>query len=733
MAIFTLNNIPKNCAIDTYRAQVAAGAAKLRNDLDRILQGLPDDQKPKIKNVIDKITLIEASLDAVKLRLTTKRNWKHFEKTTLEADYLMKSTEVDSIAALLKDALKHLRATSKCPEVKEAHLLIENARSEHEALRERKCAEFLFEARKSAAQPLLRMISSASTKDHDVREGLYKQVYRLNNKNRYNLNTSDKISKYYSDIKKLEKESIKLFGSNDSQAVDKIKQFTTIAASWSDQYQQDIFTSNLYFGGKIRLSEDVVSNAELDKYRYSAKELMRKINVDLNAILGQEIKHKKITVKTRALIKMAIQTTQLNTFDFKLRPTWLRVGSTDLVANGLHEAHGSDPAERAIMDAYESLPRRTFDPYIKAAKKKLREQLAAHEALRREQSDAFLFEAKSLSAKKIIRQLDALKENNIGKCSFLKSRVKSIIDADENTVDRRRNALKFHEEIVGLSRDLVDFFNESDKDNVEKNANNVAEFSILSKRWVDPYYHDPIVRTLSDKMRETTGTVTTVVGTVFTVLGFVSLFVPVFGPIAATVFFALSFVSLYSVADRLFEMGRNIWHGRSVTVEQVKNMGFTAFISVGCGMAIGQVLAQIGVVLSTGSSIALHRAGAALAKGAASFIGAVKMCFFSVQAVFQSLFQRKQKAKSPQIDPMLEPSSARVAVPAQAIIAPVSKKTVFKRRKRPSSPITRIKAAHFGRQSMFATPKISRRVRIAHRKVQEHSPSFIRAKIPTKS
>ena len=703
MATFTLENLPNSAAIEKYRQQVAAGAAKLLDDLVNISCTLPDSERSKITNVINLIRAIRENKADIKLRLTARRTRKHLTKTIIKANGLSSGVEAGSVEKLLKNALKQLSPLSKHSGIQQAYFLIKNAQSNHELLREEKSADFLYDVRNASAEKLLKIISKAIGKDHDRKVQLHRHIYRLSKKNRFNLNTTDRINDYIDDVRKVEKDMLDLFGLEDSSIVHSIKQFSTTAIGWSDHYQQDAFTSNFYLGGKIRLSDNVLSHDQIKSYKDSAYDILEDIRNELESIRDKEFKGKGISAKVSAYIDHAIKNFQLEKHDCKLRPSWFRVGSTDLVANGLCEAHGSDPVEHAILDAIVGLPRRVFDPHVKAMRKMLHKYLGEHETLRRDKSNAFLFDAKRFSADKISRNLALLENKNIDVPSDLKTRLVAIRNATERSVDTRDKALSIHRNIVDISRDVIDFFNENDDDNTESAIISVVEFSTLSKRWIDPYYHNPIITTVADKARDLTGTLTTIVGTVCTVLGFVALFVPVFGPLASVFFFSLSFVSLYSVADRLFEMGRNIWHGRSVTVEQVKQMGFTAFISVGIGMAIGQVLAQIGIFISTHGSIAAHRAGSALAKGAASFVSAVKMCYFSVQAIFETAFQGRKKKESPQIDPLVGPEAARVNVPEKAIFATVSQKKQANRIRRvsPSPVLKRKKSKYKNRYGTF--------------------------------
>lgn len=100
---------------------------------------------------------------------------------------------------------------------------------------------------------------------------------------------------------------------------------------------------------------------------------------------------------------------------------------------------------------------------------------------------------------------------------------------------------------------------------------------------------------------------------------------------------------MYPIIDNIIEMARNKYHGRSITTEQLKKLGYTAFISIALCTAISYIFVLGGLAMKSFGSHQVRSIGRFIVKAVSRIIDSIKMVFFSFKGIIKNFSKNEKK------------------------------------------------------------------------------------------
>jgi hypothetical protein len=189
---------------------------------------------------------------------------------------------------------------------------------------------------------------------------------------------------------------------------------------------------------------------------------------------------------------------------------------------------------------------------------------------------AYIRRLRDRTADALMEQLNEISsaENTEEINSYLKT-IRAIKELDTNNLRTSAACLENNQKVNTLRNDLLKF----SKKNSDLTLAHLAEqLSVVTKRWIDPFYENPRELTKIEKARKIGKMIIINLAEILAVTAFILFFV--FPPASFPVGVAAA-IGMLPIFDGLFEIARNIWYGRSPTVEQVREVGIALFIVVG--------------------------------------------------------------------------------------------------------------------------------------------------------
>jgi len=167
---------------------------------------------------------------------------------------------------------------------------------------------------------------------------------------------------------------------------------------------------------------------------------------------------------------------------------------------------------------------------------------------------------------------DAVEEKKNFKNSLLE--IKALAEKKLRT---RAACLEATQKVNTLRNELVQF----NLKHPELKIDHLAEqLSVVTKRWIDPFYENPKEYTKIEMARRIFKLVIINLAEVLAVTALILFFVfpPASFPIGAA-----AAIGMIPIFDSAFELARNVWYGRTPTKMQMVEVGIASFIVVGLG------------------------------------------------------------------------------------------------------------------------------------------------------
>jgi hypothetical protein len=291
-----------------------------------------------------------------------------------------------------------------------------------------------------------------------------------------------------------------------------------------------------------------------------------------------------------------------------------------------------DQIEAFLIQLKASHPWYKRNKISNAIRKNIQEAESQLTAVRKEQKRRFLYQLKTHTAEAILQQLVALdkpqpiapseelrqeeieEEPRLALLSEVKKpeestvpleirvglqRVRDLQSADESMEDNanhlktREQVLEEHHRLVKLEKDLFTFIQGKDESGVLKEY--LTQLSVVTRRWLDPHYKQPVYSTAWEKFRVFMRGATAGLG----LIGAVGIIVSVllFPPLIP-IFTAISFCALYGCVDNIYEMAKNlVCYKRSPNRIQIRETAIFTLIVTALLGGIPGAIAGLGALL----------------------------------------------------------------------------------------------------------------------------------------
>lgn len=316
-------------------------------------------------------------------------------------------------------------------------------------------------------------------------------------------------------------------------------------------------------------------------YRHEATQLLSKLQLELNRVLEEQgcLKYQQLLTPLNVMIEKG---------NMPLRLSWFRLGTTELVAcdaaGCIYDKTGTDPVDQLLYKLKKNMRNISIKSIQKMMQQHIQKVRDEHEQLRRFSSIDFLNSAKSQVAFQLRAKMIAANFPQ-----HVITDVEQIAELNMNDVDTREKALFMHRKVKRLERHI----SEMTVDNDIKHLN--TELALLTKRWIDPFYQAPLVRSQYDKIRDQILVISSNIGSIAAVSAFALFFIPGMQPVSL-VMSMISLISMLPVLNTARDALSNLWYGRAITTDQAKKLGIGAVMlasAVGVGLGIISIASKI--------------------------------------------------------------------------------------------------------------------------------------------
>lgn len=138
---------------------------------------------------------------------------------------------------------------------------------------------------------------------------------------------------------------------------------------------------------------------------------------------------------------------------------------------------------------------------------------------------------------------------------------------------------------------------------ISKEFNSLArQLSIITKRELDPIYTKPRELTTGEKARQILKGITTSIGAVCAIGATIAAFIPGGQPIAL-ILGVISIVALFPMLDSIYEVGKNMYYGRSPTKGQTIELGIAIPLLAGLMFGAHALAPIVSAIAGSGAAI----------------------------------------------------------------------------------------------------------------------------------
>lgn len=128
------------------------------------------------------------------------------------------------------------------------------------------------------------------------------------------------------------------------------------------------------------------------------------------------------------------------------------------------------------------------------------------------------------------------------------------------------------------------------------------QLSIITKRELDPIYTKPRALTTGEKARQILKGITTSIGAVCAIGATIAAFIPGGQP-AALILGVISIVALFPMLDSIYEVGKNMYYGRSPTKGQTIELGIAIPLLAGLMFGAHALAPLVSAIAGSGAAI----------------------------------------------------------------------------------------------------------------------------------
>jgi len=235
-----------------------------------------------------------------------------------------------------------------------------------------------------------------------------------------------------------------------------------------------------------------------------------------------------------------------------------RVGNTSILVNdqAVKSTSTYELLHAELSVALKKLSR--FRSHDRAERKAINVALEELEKLQEKTNREYLVYLRKMTTNMLLKAVGS---------DDLKEKINKIADLDIDDIKTSTKCLEQSRRVNALRNELIKHDN-----SLRPLAN---QLSIVTKRWIDPYYEKPLELNNIEKARRIAKSVIINIAELLAIAALILFFV--FPPASLPVGIAAS-IGMLPILDGMFEVARNFWNGRSPTKRQLKELGIAVFI-----------------------------------------------------------------------------------------------------------------------------------------------------------
>lgn len=261
-----------------------------------------------------------------------------------------------------------------------------------------------------------------------------------------------------------------------------------------------------------------------------------------------------------------------------------RLGASTIIVEGaLNDGNSTYEVLTAKLHGYLKLYSRVTWKGIKE-RRAINRKINELNQFQKEAQTAYLFRLKNVTADLLLLEIAKLKDNE-----RYRQRVEKIkaLNSDEH-LRSASSCLAWTAEVNALRNDLLEL-NVANAD-----LNHFAEqLSVVTKRWIDPFYEHPLELTKGESVRRI---IRTIIVNLSCALAVAALIIFFFNPAIAFIVGVSSAIGMLPILDDIIEVARNAWHGRAPTRNKVIEVGVALVIVFSLSFC-AYAVAEIGLAL----------------------------------------------------------------------------------------------------------------------------------------